>query len=93
MTATDDEAMTPRPGVLHKYAKDESELWWIDVPRLNMLVMVATNLTAVELILKRLKLTHPQLERIRTSVKDKNLLLRHLLSTRVLDCEVINHNF
>lgn len=104
---TVDEAMTPRIGVLHKYARDESEMRWIDVPGLNALhtvnaweegdgetlVMVATNLTAVELILKRLDLAHPRLEEIRISVKEKKLIERRPLSTRVLDFAVINQDF
>lgn len=36
--------------------KIKSEMWWIGVPGSNMFVMVATNLTAAELILKGLEL-------------------------------------
>ncbi|KAK4428932.1 putative carotenoid cleavage dioxygenase 4, chloroplastic [Sesamum alatum] len=99
-----DSAKVPRLGIIDRYANDESGMWWIDVPEFNMLhsvnaweeddgetiVMVASNLTSVELTLEGLDLAELMLEEIRISVKDKKVVTRRPLSTKVLDLGVIN---
>ncbi|KAL0438791.1 UNVERIFIED_CONTAM: putative carotenoid cleavage dioxygenase 4, chloroplastic [Sesamum latifolium] len=99
-----DPVKVPRLGVIDRYAKDESGMWWIDVPGFNMLhavnaweeddgetiVVVASNLSIVDLDLGRLDLAESKLEKLRISVKAKKLVMRHPLSTKVLDFGVIN---
>ncbi|KAK6138998.1 hypothetical protein DH2020_027257 [Rehmannia glutinosa] len=101
---TIDLAKTPRIGVIKKYAKDESEMWWVDVPGFNIshavnaweedggdtLVVVAANLSLVEQTLERLDLAEVKMEEIRISVKMKEVLLRRQLSKRVLDMPAIH---
>ncbi|KAL0438797.1 UNVERIFIED_CONTAM: putative carotenoid cleavage dioxygenase 4, chloroplastic [Sesamum latifolium] len=101
---TVDPVKVPRLGVIDRYAKDESGMWWIDVPGFNMshsvnaweeddgetIVVVASNLSSVELALEQLDLAQLTLEEIRISVKDKKVITRHPLSSKVLDMAVIN---
>ncbi|KAL0438788.1 UNVERIFIED_CONTAM: putative carotenoid cleavage dioxygenase 4, chloroplastic [Sesamum latifolium] len=99
-----DSVKVPRLGVIDRYSKDESGMWWIDVPGFNILhavnaweeddgetiVLVASNLTSVELTLEGLDLAELMLEEIRISVKAKKVVSRRPLSTKVLDLGVIN---
>ncbi|KAL0360886.1 UNVERIFIED_CONTAM: putative carotenoid cleavage dioxygenase 4, chloroplastic [Sesamum radiatum] len=99
-----DPVKVPRLGVIDRYAKDESGMWWIDVPGFNMshsvnaweeddgetIVVVACNLSSVELALERLDLAQLTLEEIRISVKAKKVITRRPLSSKVLDMAVIN---
>ncbi|KAK4428922.1 putative carotenoid cleavage dioxygenase 4, chloroplastic [Sesamum alatum] len=99
-----DSVKVPRLGVMDRYATDENEMWWIDVPGFNMshavnaweeddgetLVLVASIFSSVELVLDRLDLAQSKLEEIRISVTDKKVVTRHPLSTKVLDMAVIN---
>ncbi|KAL0438796.1 UNVERIFIED_CONTAM: putative carotenoid cleavage dioxygenase 4, chloroplastic [Sesamum latifolium] len=101
---TVDPVKVPRLGVIDRYAEDESGMWWIDVPGFNMshsvnaweeddgetIVVVASNLSSVELALERLDLAQLTLEEIRISVKAKKVITRHPLSSKVLDMAVIN---
>ncbi|GFP90552.1 probable carotenoid cleavage dioxygenase 4 chloroplastic [Phtheirospermum japonicum] len=95
---------TPRLGVIKKYAKDESEMWWVDAPGLNIshgvnaweeddgdtLVLVATIISSVEHALERMDSVDTKMEEIRISVKRKKIMLRRQLSTKVLEMPVIN---
>ncbi|XP_011069678.2 probable carotenoid cleavage dioxygenase 4, chloroplastic [Sesamum indicum] len=99
-----DPVKVPRLGIIRRCAKDESGMWWIDVPGFNMshsvnaweeddgetIVVVASNLSSVELALERLDLAQLTLEEIRISVKDKKVITRHPLSSKVLDMPIIN---
>ncbi|KAL2232605.1 UNVERIFIED_CONTAM: putative carotenoid cleavage dioxygenase 4, chloroplastic [Sesamum indicum] len=99
-----DPVKVPRLGVIDRYAKDESGMWWIDVPGFNMLhavnaweeddgetlVVVASNLSSLELDLGRLDLAQSKLEKLKISVKAKKLVMRHPLSIKSLDFGVIN---
>ncbi|KAK4390555.1 putative carotenoid cleavage dioxygenase 4, chloroplastic [Sesamum angolense] len=99
-----DPVKVPRLGIIRRYTKDESGMWWIDVPGLNMshsvnaweeddgetIVVVASNLSSVEQALERLDLAQLTLEEIRISVKAKKVIARHPLSSKVLDMPVIN---
>ncbi|KAK6139000.1 hypothetical protein DH2020_027259 [Rehmannia glutinosa] len=99
-----DFAKTLRIGVIKKYTKDESEMWWVDAPGFNIshavnaweedggntLVVVAANLSLVEQTLQRLDLAEVNMEEIRISVKMKEILLRRQLLTRVLDMPAIH---
>ncbi|KAI3453902.1 hypothetical protein Pfo_010565 [Paulownia fortunei] len=98
-----DPAKVPRLGIIPRYAEDESGMWWIDVPGLNMLhcvnaweedggdtiVIVASNIVSVEQILENTELSQLTLEKITIDVKAKSMQ-RHPLSTQVLDFAVIN---
>ncbi|KAK6160675.1 hypothetical protein DH2020_004056 [Rehmannia glutinosa] len=98
---------TSRLGVIKKYAKDESEMWWVDVPGFNILhtvnaweeddgdtlVVVATNLSYVEQTLERMDLAEMKMEMIKISVKMKEILLRRQLSNRVLEMPVIHPTY
>ncbi|KAK6138843.1 hypothetical protein DH2020_027416 [Rehmannia glutinosa] len=98
---------TSRLGVIKKYAKDESEMWWVDVPGFNILhtvnaseeddgdtlVVVATNLSYVEQTFERMDLAKMKMEMIKISVKMKEILLRRQLSNRVLEMPVIHPTY
>ncbi|KAK4422449.1 putative carotenoid cleavage dioxygenase 4, chloroplastic [Sesamum alatum] len=101
-----DSAKVPRLGVMPRYAEDERELRWIDVPGFNMLhcfnaweedgaggdtiVIVASNAVKVEHVLERIELAELTIEKLTINVKNKTLQMRHRLSPRVLDFGVIN---
>ncbi|KAI3468522.1 hypothetical protein Pfo_025185 [Paulownia fortunei] len=100
---TVDLAKVPRLGIIPRYAEDESEMWWVEVPGFNMMhavnaweedggetiVMVAPNVLAVEHVLERMDLIHSSLERIEINVRAKSVR-RRWVSTRSLDFAVIN---
>nr|WQF66836.1 carotenoid cleavage dioxygenase CCD4.3 [Verbascum giganteum] len=90
-------------GIIPRYAMDESEMWWVDVPGLNIIhavnaweedggdtiVMVAPNALPVENVLEQMDLIHSSLERIEINVKEK-IVTRRSVSTRSLEFPVIN---
>ncbi|KAL8058762.1 hypothetical protein ABFX02_03G042300 [Erythranthe guttata] len=96
----------PRIGVIEKYAGDESGMWWVDAPGVNIshavnaweedggdtVVMVVTNYTTVEMVFDRLDMGQTTLEEIRINTKTKKIR-RRPLSDRVLDLAVINPAF
>ena len=98
-----DSCKVPRIGVIPRYAKDESEMQWIDSPGFNMMhcfnaweeddgetiVMVVTNLSSVELTLERLDLAELTVEKFRIHVKNWTYE-SHPVSTKVLDMGGIN---
>ncbi|KAL3632136.1 ccd4,nced4 [Castilleja foliolosa] len=69
---------TTRLGFIKKYAKDDSEMWWIDAPGLNIshvvnaweeddgdtLVLVVTNISLVDHMIERLDLVYTIMEEL-----------------------------
>ncbi|XP_017973094.1 PREDICTED: probable carotenoid cleavage dioxygenase 4, chloroplastic [Theobroma cacao] len=98
-----DPAKVPRIGVIPRYAKDESEIRWFDIPGFNLIhainawdeddgnaiVMLAPNILSVEHTLERMELVHALVEKVRIDLRT-GLVTRHPLSTRNLDFAVLN---
>ncbi|KAL8521449.1 hypothetical protein ACS0TY_011824 [Phlomoides rotata] len=96
----------PRIGVVPRYAKDESEMRWFEVPGLNVIhainawdeddgdtvVVVAPNILSVEHTLERMELIHASIEKVRIDLRN-GMVSRHPVSTRNLDFGVINPAF
>lgn len=94
----------PRLGIIPRYAKDESEMRWFDVPGLNIIhcinawdeedaiVVVAPNILSVEHTLERLEMIHASVEMVRIDLK-RGMVSRQPLSTRNLDLAVINPRY
>nr|APU54675.1 carotenoid cleavage dioxygenase [Buddleja davidii] len=96
-------AKVPRIGVIARYAKDESEMRWFEVPGFNVIhainawdedggdtvVMVAPNILSVEHTMERMDLIHASMEKVKIDLKT-GMVSRHPLSTRNLDFGVIN---
>ncbi|XP_071718223.1 probable carotenoid cleavage dioxygenase 4, chloroplastic [Rutidosis leptorrhynchoides] len=93
----------PRLGVLPRYAKNESQIMWFNVPGLNIVhvinawdeddgdtvVMIAPNIISVEHALGRMDLIHGSVEKIKIDLKT-GMVSRHPLSSRNLEFGVIN---
>lgn len=98
-----DPAKVPRLGIIPRYAEDETEMWWVELPGFNVMhavnaweedggdtiVMVAPNVLPVEHVFERMDLLHSSLERIEINVRAKSIR-RRSVSTRSLDFAVIN---
>ncbi|XP_009611128.1 probable carotenoid cleavage dioxygenase 4, chloroplastic [Nicotiana tomentosiformis] len=98
-----DSGKVPRLGVIPRYAKDESEMRWFDVPGFNIvhainawdeddgdtIVMVAPNILSVEHTLERMDMIHASVEKVKIDLKS-GMVSRHPVSTRNLDFGVIN---
>ncbi|KAG8382047.1 hypothetical protein BUALT_Bualt05G0035900 [Buddleja alternifolia] len=96
----------PRLGIIPRYAEDDSEMWWMDVPGFNLLhcvnaweedggatvVMVASNVVKVEEVMENMELAELTLEKIIINVKEKTME-RHKLSNKALDFAVINPTY
>ncbi|KAG8375215.1 hypothetical protein BUALT_Bualt10G0077200 [Buddleja alternifolia] len=96
-------AKVPRIGVIARYAKDESEMRWFEVPGFNVIhainawdedggdtvVMVAPNILSVEHTMERMDLIHASMEKVKIDLKT-GMVSRHPVSTRNLDFGVIN---
>ncbi|KAJ9707713.1 hypothetical protein PVL29_002662 [Vitis rotundifolia] len=94
----------PRLGIIPRYAKDESEMRWFNVPGFNIvhsinawdeedaIIMVAPNILSVEHTLERLDMIHASVEMVRIDLKT-GMVTRHPLSTRNLDFAVINPGY
>ncbi|KAJ0719491.1 putative oxidoreductase [Helianthus annuus] len=101
-----DAGKVPRLGLIPRYAKDESEMKWFEVPGFNVIhcinaweedggdtvVMVAPNILSVEHTLERMDLIHASVEKVKINLKT-GMVSRHPLSTRNLDFAVINPAF
>ncbi|KAL0312341.1 UNVERIFIED_CONTAM: putative carotenoid cleavage dioxygenase 4, chloroplastic [Sesamum radiatum] len=93
----------PRLGILPRYARDETELVWIDAPGFNMLhsinaweeelgkkiVILATNLLSIEHGLENLSLYHSVVEKLTIDVETKKVVRRRLCNES-LEFGVIN---
>ncbi|KAK6116913.1 hypothetical protein DH2020_049288 [Rehmannia glutinosa] len=101
-----DPTKVPKLGIIPRYAEDEKEMWWVEVPGYNCMhaanaweedggdtiVMVATNLLSVEHFTDRPELVHSSMERLEINVKAKTVA-RRPISTRCLDFGVINQAY
>ncbi|XP_057766702.1 probable carotenoid cleavage dioxygenase 4, chloroplastic [Salvia miltiorrhiza] len=93
----------PRIGLIPRYAVDESEMRWFEVPGFNPIhaisawdedggdavVMVAANVLSVEHMMERMDLIHSSIEKVRIDLKT-GTVARHPLSAANLDFGVIN---
>lgn len=96
-----DPSKVSRIGIIPKYAKDDSEMRWFEVPGFNIMhainawdeddavVMVAPNLLSAEHTLDRMELIHALVEKVRIDLKT-GIVSRQPISTRNLDFGVIN---
>ncbi|KAJ4850970.1 putative carotenoid cleavage dioxygenase 4, chloroplastic [Turnera subulata] len=96
-----DPGKVPRIGVLPRYAKDETEMKWFNVPGFNpmhltnawdeedAIVLVAPNVLCIEHALENLDLVHSMLEKVRIDLKT-GTVRRTPISARNLDFAVIN---
>ncbi|GLT81013.1 hypothetical protein SLA2020_524210 [Shorea laevis] len=98
-----DPTKVPRLGFIPRYAKDESEMKWFDVPGFNLIhainaweeddgntvVMIAPNMLFIEHVLERVDLTHALVEKVTINLKT-GLVKRDPISTRNLEFGVIN---
>ncbi|KAM3397355.1 putative carotenoid cleavage dioxygenase 4, chloroplastic isoform X1 [Capsicum galapagoense] len=98
-----DSGKIPRLGVIPRYAKDESEMKWFDVPGFNIIhainawdedggdtiVLVAPNILSVEHTLERMDMVHACVEKVKIDLKT-GMVSRHPVSTRNLDFGIIN---
>ena len=100
-----DSAKVPRVGVIPRYAKDESQMRWFDVPGFNIIhavnawddgddavVLLAPNILSVEHTLERMELIHAVVERVRIDLR-AGVVSRTPLSAANLDFGVINPAF
>nr|ABY60886.1 carotenoid cleavage dioxygenase 4 [Rosa x damascena] len=96
-----DASKVSRIGIIPKYAKDDSEMRWFEVPGFNIMhavnawdeddavVMVAPNILSAEHTLERMELVHALVEKVRIDLKT-GIVSRQPISTRNLDFAVIN---
>ncbi|XP_052211068.1 probable carotenoid cleavage dioxygenase 4, chloroplastic [Diospyros lotus] len=101
-----DSTKVPRLGVIPRYAKDESEMKWFDVPGFNIIhainaweedagrtvVVIAPNILAVEHTLERMDLIHSSIEKVRIDLQT-GAVSRHPVAARNLDFAVINPKY
>nr|POF22970.1 putative carotenoid cleavage dioxygenase 4, chloroplastic [Quercus suber] len=101
-----DPSKVSRIGVIPRYAKDESEMKWFDVPGFNIIhainawdeedvnaiEMVAPNILSVEHTLERMELVHALVEKVRIDL-NTGIVKRYPISARNLDFAVINQAY
>ncbi|KAF3781284.1 hypothetical protein EJ110_NYTH28572 [Nymphaea thermarum] len=94
----------PRVGIIPRYATDESEMKWIEVPGFNFVhsvnvwdekggeaaVLVAANVVPVEHMLERMDLLHCCVEMVGINLREGKVVGRRALSRRNLQWGVIN---
>ncbi|KAL3329739.1 hypothetical protein AABB24_033882, partial [Solanum stoloniferum] len=96
----------PRLGVIPRYAIDESEMRWFEVPGFNMMhainaweedngdtiVVIAPNILSIEHFLKRLDLVHATIEQVKIDLKTGKVS-RNLMSKWNLELTCINRAY
>ncbi|KAI9083937.1 hypothetical protein K1719_034195 [Acacia pycnantha] len=101
-----DPSKVSRIGVIPRYAKDESQIKWFDVPGFNIIhainawdsedgneiVLIAPNILSVEHTLERMELVHAMVEKVRIDLKT-GIVTRQPISARNLDFAVINQAY
>ncbi|XP_018462862.2 LOW QUALITY PROTEIN: probable carotenoid cleavage dioxygenase 4, chloroplastic [Raphanus sativus] len=101
-----DNGKTPRLGVIPRYAEDESEMKWFEVPGFNIIhainawdeddgdavVLIAPNIMSIEHTLERMELVHALVEKVRIDLVT-GIVTRHPISARNLDFAVVNPAF
>ncbi|CAL5055388.1 unnamed protein product [Urochloa decumbens] len=101
-----DPGKVPRIGVLPRYATDESEMRWLEVPGFNImhtlnaweeaggdeLVLVAPNVLSVEHALERMELVHSCVEKVRIDLRT-GAVSRTPLSAGNLDFGVMHPGY
>ncbi|KAF5207233.1 9-cis-epoxycarotenoid dioxygenase NCED1 protein [Thalictrum thalictroides] len=99
-----DPKKVPKIGMLPRYANDESEMRWFDVPGLNIMhainawdeedsiVLIAPNILSVEHTLERIELLRTSLEKVRVDLKS-GTVTRSTISIKNLELGVINSAF
>ncbi|KAF8027838.1 hypothetical protein BT93_E0689 [Corymbia citriodora subsp. variegata] len=101
-----DPGKVPRLGIIPRYATDESEMRWFDVPGFNIIhainawdeedgdevVLVAPNIMSVEHTLERMDLIHALVEKVRINLRT-GVVSRLPLPARNLDFAVINPGY
>lgn len=102
-----DNGKTPRLGVIPRYAGDESEMKWFEVPGFNIIhainawdeeddgnsiVLIAPNIMSIEHTLERMDLVHALVEKVKIDLVT-GIVTRHPISARNLDFAVINPAF
>ncbi|KAK4802143.1 hypothetical protein SAY86_000346 [Trapa natans] len=97
-----DSGKVPRIGIIRRYAKDDSEMRWFEVPGFNLMhtinawdedddtvVLIGPNMMSVEHTLERMDLVHAQVEMVRIDLRT-GVVSRQPLSAWNLDFAVIN---
>ncbi|KAE8657201.1 putative carotenoid cleavage dioxygenase 4 [Hibiscus syriacus] len=101
-----DPTKVARFGVIPRYAKNESEMRWFNVPGFNpmhfvnaweednenAIVMLASSVTSIEHALQRFDLVRNRMEKVRINV-NTGMVTRQSISSRNLDLEVINPSY
>ncbi|KAM1097201.1 hypothetical protein ACFX13_014949 [Malus domestica] len=102
-----DPSKVPKIGVLPRYAVDESEIKWFDVPGFNILhtinawdddqeddsiVLVAPNVLSVQYVFERWDLFRASVEKVRINLKT-GIVTREPISIRNLEFGVINRAY
>uniref|UniRef100_M4DWS4 Carotenoid cleavage dioxygenase 4 n=1 Tax=Brassica campestris TaxID=3711 RepID=M4DWS4_BRACM len=101
-----DNRKTPRLGVIPRYAGDDSEMKWFEVPGFNIIhainawdendgnavVLIAPNIMSIEHTLERMDLVHSLVEKVKIDLVT-GIVTRHPISARHLDFAVINPAF
>ncbi|KAJ4881006.1 hypothetical protein Rs2_38061 [Raphanus sativus] len=101
-----DNRKTPRLGVIPRYAGDDSEMKWFEVPGFNIIhainawdeddgntvVLIAPNVLSIEHAIERMDLVHSLVEKVKIDLVN-GIVTRHPISARNLDFAVINPAF
>ncbi|XP_057845783.2 probable carotenoid cleavage dioxygenase 4, chloroplastic [Cryptomeria japonica] len=99
-----DTGKVPRLGILPRYATNDTEMKWVEVPGLNFfhslnawdegdeIVLIAANSYPVEHILERTHLVHSTVEKVRINLSS-GIVVRTPLSSKCLEFGVINGRF